>query len=167
MITFGTEFDLVDTDYSASELWEIDEFARQQLDLEQVQAQPQTYSATSSPINLLSPDPDENPEVYGLNQQQQQQQPEQEQDGPIITEADQQRDQTTAPVVVVFPQPTDQAAVGPPSPSVAPALPSSPTPVSGETTSGQEVEDLTHHSGVEGSSDCRVPRVRRRRRFDP
>ncbi|KAF0047692.1 hypothetical protein F2P81_001325 [Scophthalmus maximus] len=95
MITFGTEFDLVDTDYSASELWEIDEFARQQLNLEQVQAQPQTYSATSSPINLLSPDPDENPEMYGLNQQQQQQ------DGPIVTEADQQRDQTTAPVVIV------------------------------------------------------------------
>ncbi|KAF0021724.1 hypothetical protein F2P81_026023 [Scophthalmus maximus] len=118
MITFGTEFDLVDTDYSASELWEIDEFARQQLDLEQVQAQPQTYSATSSPINLLSPDPDENPEVYGLNQQQQQQQ-----DGPIATEADQQRDQTTAPVVIVFPQPTDQTAVGPPSPSVAPDPP--------------------------------------------
>ncbi|KAF0035325.1 hypothetical protein F2P81_013083 [Scophthalmus maximus] len=71
------------SNYSASELWEIDEFARQQLDLEQAQPQQQTHSATSSPINLLSPDPDEIPEVYELNQKQQ--------DGPVVTEVDQQR----------------------------------------------------------------------------
>ncbi|AWP04710.1 Hypothetical protein SMAX5B_001260 [Scophthalmus maximus] len=82
------------------------------IDLEQVQPQQQTYSVTSSPINLLSPDPDEIPEVYGLNQQQQ--------DGAIVTEVDQQKDQTAVPVVIVFPQPTDQAAIGPPSPQPSP-----------------------------------------------
>ncbi|KAF0022152.1 hypothetical protein F2P81_025592 [Scophthalmus maximus] len=61
MITFGTllEFDILDTDYLTSELCEIDQFASQQLNLDQEQKpQPQqTYSVTSSPINLLSPDP--------------------------------------------------------------------------------------------------------------
>ncbi|KAF0039344.1 hypothetical protein F2P81_007579 [Scophthalmus maximus] len=59
---------------------EIDQFASQQLNLEKEQQpqpqQQQTYSVTSSPINLLSPDPDE---VNGLNEQQ---------DGPIVTEVD-------------------------------------------------------------------------------